>query len=465
MSSRAPLLAALLALAACREPAAPRPPDVVLVVVQTLRADRTGLAGPAASRTPRLDALAGSGVLFEDAYAASSFSTQSLAALWTGRMPSLAGAIGFPVAAPAPEVETLPRHLRRAGYATALVSNEAELRARPFTRGFTSLEIDSTPGRWDAARVTETALELLDEDHGAPRFLALVYADATPPHLPDPELRRAIDVPAVEPLLTVGELAGHLGELDAGVAGQPGFRDLVARHEAELLAVDRALGDLVDGLAARGRLESTLLVVTADTGTEFLEHGGLGAGWTLHDEVLHVPLVFHAPGRLAAARVATAVSLVDVVPSVLALCGLAPGEEVDGRPLFEGPVARVASAPVLSELFVPELSLQRAARVDGATRIEVVTGPLPAERARWFAGLGERLAARAAGERSSTPLDGAPLRVEGAGADRAALAAVLSAFARRCVESPLASGAGRIALPTDGGAAVDGAELRQIGYL
>lgn len=455
----------LALLPCCGAPREPRPPDVVLVVIQTLRADRTELAGEAASRMAALDVLGRRGVVFEDARAASSYSTQSLAALWTGRLPSLAGAVGFPVAAPAPEVETLPRRLRRAGYATALVTNQAQLRARPFTRDFATIEIDSTPGRWNAARVTETALEVLDEGRDAPRFLALVYADATPPHVPDPALRATLDVPGVEEPWDLGQLAGRLGSLPPDVTAQPGFRDLVARHEAELLGVDRALEALVSGLEARGRLANTILVVTADTGVEFLEHGGLGAGWTLHDEVLHVPLVVHAPARLDAARVTTTVSLVDVVPSVLALCGLpSGGDELDGRVLFEGRAPRVAAVPVLSELRVPEVSLERAVRLDGVTRIEVVAGPPPAERAAWFAGLGERLAAVAAGGRSCTAVDGAIVRVEG-NADRDALAAVLAAFARRCAEDPLASGEGRVAWPTDDGEPVDASELRQIGYL
>jgi membrane-anchored protein YejM (alkaline phosphatase superfamily) len=461
----APLLLAALLAPACREPATPRPPDIVLVVIQTLGAQRTGLAGPAASRTPHLDALANAGVRFEDARAASSFSTQSLAALWTGRLPSLAGAVGFPVAAPADEVETLPRRLRRAGYATALVTNDPALRTRPFTRGFTALEVDSSPGRWDAARVTETALELLDEEPGTPRFLTVVYTDATPPYLPDPELRATLDAPAVEPPWTVGQLAGALGTLDADVTAQAGFRDLVARYEAELLGVDRALGALVDGLAARGRLANTLLVVTADTGVEFLEHGGLGAGWTLHDEVVHVPLVFHAPALLAQARVATAVSLLDVAPSLLGLCGLAFDDAVDGRALFADGAPHVAAAPVLSELRVPEIVLQRVVHMDGTTRIEVVLGPAPGERATWFAGLGERLEALAAGQRSTTALEGEIVRVEGDGADQDVLARVLAAFAQRCLESPLATGTARIAVPTDDGAPIDADELRQIGYL
>lgn len=463
MIRRATLLLSLV-LPACGAPTPPRPPDVVLVVIQTLRADRTALGGEAASRMAALDVLGRRGVVFEDARAASSYATQSLAALWTGRLPSLAGAVGYPVAVPAPEVETLPRRLRRAGYATALVTNQPQLRARPFTRDFTTIEVDSTPGRWNAARVTGTALEILDEDRDTPRFLAMVYADATPPHVPDPALRATLDVPVVAEAWDLGLLAGRLGSLPDDVTSQPGFRDLVARHEAELLAVDRALEALVSGLEARGRLANTILVVTADTGVEFLEHGGLGAGWTLHDEVLHVPLVVHAPARLDPARVATTVSLVDVVPSVLALCGLAPGGELDGRALFDGRVPRVVPVPVLSELRIPEVSLQRAVRLGGATRIEVVTGPPPAERPAWFAGLGERLAAVAAGGPSCTAQDGVVVRVEGS-TDRDALAAVLAAFTRRCLSDRLASASGRVAWPSDEGEPVDASELRQIGYL
>src|SRR6185503_19986506 len=291
------------------------PQRVVLVVLDSVRADRLGALGYLRALTPRLDALAKDGLLFERAYAASSFAPQALSALWTGRLPSQGGSTGT-AAVPHPTVPTLPRLFLGAGFRTALATNSAGLRARGFTRGFDELEIDSVPGRWSGEIVTQKALDLVDCAAEKPLFLVVDYADADEPHLPPSELRARIDVPAPEEPLTLAALRAQAGSLAPELTSTPAFQDLVARYDAEVADVDRCLGELVDGLAARGLLDGTLLVVTASHGEEFLEHGYVGSGWTLFEEVLRVPLVVYAPGRLEPGRVRAPVSVADLFPSL-----------------------------------------------------------------------------------------------------------------------------------------------------
>ena len=205
-------------------------------------------------------------------------------------------AAGMFQAAPHGSLVSLPRHFQRAGFRTGLVSNQAGLRARGFTRGFDDIEVDSVPGRWPGELVTEKALALVDQS-GTERLLLVVeYADATEPHLPGDEWRAKIDVPRVEELLSLSSLRAAAGELPDAIESSPGFLDLVARYDAEIAYVDACLGALVDGLHERGLEGDTLLVVTSSHGVELLEHGYVGSGWTLFDEVLRVPLVVHAPG-------------------------------------------------------------------------------------------------------------------------------------------------------------------------
>jgi len=477
-------LSVLTALAACSgaEPDGPGPDapnpgaqNVVLVVLDSVRADHLGAYGYARA-TPCFEALAAQGVLFEHAYAASSSGPQALAALWTGRLPSSGGSVGLE-AAPHPELDTLPRFFRRAGYRTALVSNQAGLRARGFTRGFDDVEVDSVPGRWPGELVIAKALELSARSAPGPLFLVVVLADASEPHLPREEFRARIDVPRPEELLTLPALRQSLGALPPDLARSNGFLDLVARYDAEIGYVDACLGQLADGLRARNALDDSLLVVTASQGTEFLEHDSVGHGWTLDEEVLRVPLLVRAPGRLAPGSVAHAVSLVDLLPSASALLGRPARDPLDGRALFqrvaEGGLALApARDPVLAELIVPELVVLRAA-LDGAHElVDVWLAPPPAERGARLAVYDELLARVQRGELERRPLFGPALRRErhelgsppdgsAAPALEAGLEAALASYLDSCRRHGLAP-------PQAPPPSVDEgpvSELQQLGYL
>ena len=164
MKLRCAIVALLACVSACGPgAAADGPRRVVLVVLGSVRADHVGAYGYARPTTPRLDALAAGGLVFERAYAGSSAAPQSLATLWTGRLPSSGGSIGLREATPHPALLTLPRMFLRAGFRTGLVSNHGGLRERAFTRGFDDIEVDSQPGRWTAELVTAKALELADQ--------------------------------------------------------------------------------------------------------------------------------------------------------------------------------------------------------------------------------------------------------------------------------------------------------------
>ncbi len=452
------------------------PPSVVLVVLDSVRADHLSAYGYARP-TPCFEALAAEGVLFERAYAASSSGLQALAALWTGRLPSSGGSVGLNPA-PHPELDSLPRLFRRAGYRTALLSNHAGLRARTFTRGFDDVEVDSVPGRWPGELVIAKALELAAQPGPEPLFLVVVLADASEPYLPREEFRARIDVPQPEQILTLPALRQSLGALPPRLAGSSAFLDLVARYDAEIAYVDACLGKLAEGLRARNVLDETLLVVTASQGTEFLEHGSVGHGWTLHEEVLRVPLLVRAPGRLAPGSVAHPVSLVDVLPSAGALLDRPVRNPLDGRALWQrapggGLVPSPAREPVLAELIVPELVVLRAA-IDGARKlVDVWQGPPPAERESLLAGYDDLLARVQRGKvepralldpaprRELYELEGDPGERRASGGDAPELAAALARYLESCREHGLAPSQA-VRTPDDAGPVN---ELQQLGYL
>jgi arylsulfatase A-like enzyme len=167
--------------------------------------------------------------------------------------------------------------------------------------------------------------------------------------------------------------------------GDPRFEDLVARYDAEIAATDAALRELFRGLADLGVRDRSLVVITADHGEEFLEHGYVEHGWTLYEEVLRVPLLFWAPGALAPARVRARASHVDVVPSLLDLLGITrDGPKLDGLALFEmgpegmRPVSR--ERVQIAELLIPRRQIVRAVLLDDWKYVAAQTWIDPADR-------------------------------------------------------------------------------------
>jgi len=479
------LTALVVACSAACAPAAEvaaRPRHVVLVLMHSVRADHVGAYGYAPPTTPRLDALAAGGVVFERAYAASSAAPQSLSALWTGRLPSSGGSTGLREATPHRALVTLPRLFLRGGFRTGLVSSHGGLRERAFTSGFDDVEVDSQPGRWTAGLVTDKALELVEAAGSEPFFLVVDYADAGEPHLPPEEYRARFDAPQPDVLTSLPELRAAAGELPADVARSPGFLDLVARYDAEIAYVDACLGALVDGLSERGLFDDTLLVVTSPHGTELLDHGYVGSAWTLYDEVLRVPLVVHAGGTLAPGRVTEPVSLVDLAPTLQHVFGLERSEHaLDGEVLLDPTASGLAPrAPVgeaIAELVVPELCILRACVREEWKLIETVSGVPPEERLELLASYESLIARMQDGEIPRPDPWGAPVRRElydldadpGETDDRAAsatrradyLSTILARYAESCLENglPAARAARRAEVPESL------EQLQQLGYL
>jgi arylsulfatase A-like enzyme len=158
---------------------------------------------------------------------------------------------------------------------------------------------------------------------------------------------------------------GYTGKLDGrGIAGKRGFppnaspRDvahLLALYDGEVRYTDETIGEMLAMLARAGVLDETLVVITADHGEEFKDHGGRKHHRTVHRESVHVPLIFwSATGLPRGVRVKTFVSLADVAPTILDIVGLPPLEGIDGRSLVAAMRGgTLAEEPVLSAMFLP----------------------------------------------------------------------------------------------------------------
>ena len=321
-----------LCLLGCGRASDPAPRHLVLVSVDTLRADRLGSYGYARPTSPAIDALAASGVLFEHASTPSPWTLPAHASLFTGHWPARHGVKGHREGLPA-GIATLAERLSAAGFETAAAVNSHHLTDRyGLHRGFDELAYvrESLAAR-EPSPVLDAVLDWLAMPQRGERpfflFVHLYDVHSDYASLPDYEGRFVGQEPAVADGTTAQLLAFRRGEVALGPADAGRLSDL---YDAGVAQLDDGVARLRDRLASLGLLDETLLVLTSDHGEEFLEHGGVLHGRTHYEELVRIPLIFSGPGLPEGLRVTTLASLVDVVPTVLAVFGLPPAEDVDG---------------------------------------------------------------------------------------------------------------------------------------
>jgi arylsulfatase A-like enzyme len=333
-------LIASLALAGCAED---RPPlrHVVLVSVDTLRADRLGAYGYADARTPVLDALARESLLFESAYAHSSLTLPSITTLLTGVIPPRHGLISN-AGVLREDVESLATRLHAAGFRTAgfvgswVLRDEAGL-ARGFeryTERFRSAEAVRHQPTNPASFLTDAALVWARERSPDERlFLWVHYQEPHGPYTPkdfEPRPPRPGERELPRSASNSGRRAIPLYQW----LGHGRLAEYEARYDAEIAEMDRQLGRLLDGLRRQGILDRAALVFTADHGEAFGEEELFCAhGEGLGEAQLHVPLLLRAPGVAAGVRL-DRVRLSDVAPTLLQLAGV-PTPDGSGPSLLE----------------------------------------------------------------------------------------------------------------------------------
>lgn len=336
MLPRASLTALLLLVlpwaSSCPGPG-PRRPNVLFVAIDTLRADRLGCQGNARGLTPSMDALARGGLRFSSARAHAPWTLPSFATIFSGELPPQHGAGGYAdhYFGLRHEIRTWPDCFRAAGYDTAAIVNVDFLgSAFGVTQGFERLDArfteDNTRCR-DAQVTTDTALGFLREEHAAPFLLFVHYFDAHAEYRPPQPWRERFADPrdAAPDSLRFGSRE-QISAWRSGTAAPD--RDEVARaeklYDAEVAFVDAQVGRLLDGLRAAGHERDTLVVLTADHGEEFLDHGGVEHGHTLHEELLHVPLILSWPGTLAPGVESRPAGLIGLARALCRLCDVAP---------------------------------------------------------------------------------------------------------------------------------------------
>jgi len=314
-------------------------PDVLLIVVDTLRADRLGVYGNERELTPYLDAWAATARRFDAAFAHAPWTLPSTASLFTSLVPQQHGAGGSLALDPArgdggfrsldPRIPTIAERFRDAGYATASIVN-VDFLTETFgmTRGFEHIDAKTYASNREARSATETtdaALAWLEVNEDRPCFLFVHYFDAHAVYSPPPSFRRRFADPRdrEDDDFVFGTRAQMIRLRTGELALSPDVIERASRlYDGEVAYVDSEIGRLFAVMAERDRADSTIVVVTSDHGEEFLDHGGFEHGHTLYQELLHVPLLIAWPGRIEPGVTSSIVGLADVAPTLCELAGL-----------------------------------------------------------------------------------------------------------------------------------------------
>lgn len=384
--SRRELLKRALALAAttyalpglnAQTTSAPYRPNIILISVDTLRADHMSLHGYGRPTTPSIDRMASEGVSFNRAYSVTAWTGTSHASIFTGVYPpahqldneELKLAEGWP---------TMAGYLREAGYKThALVSGPMVEKRLGFGQGFETFDESTYKSSVDfaalrkevdipnitdraameeillyktrtAATVRHAAEAFIDSAPPDPWFLFLHFWDVHGDYDPPQEFDK------FDPSYR-GAITGNMK--DARIHAQMDPRDLqhfMSLYDGEILWTDYQIGLLLDHLRRKAS-KDTCVILFSDHGEEFFEYGNKGHGHNLHDILIRVPLIFWWPGTIPGGlRIEQPISTVDITPTVLQMAGVARPDYFQGHSLMnalQGRPAQMEPASQFGSLF------------------------------------------------------------------------------------------------------------------
>lgn len=344
------LVLALLVLG-CAEESQPGPPNVVLVSLDTLRADHLSLYGHGNKTSPEIDALAQESAVFEWAQSPAAATQPSHRSIYQSRISSHTRR----------KFKVLAEVLRDAGYRTAGFTGQGNVSKRfGFARGFDIYEEDI-----EGFSLSYPKLEKwLRANSADPFFIFFHSFDIHHPYTKDPPFDRKFfpgyrgNVTGPDTLNILSKIrhifphANFRGEVRLSPADR---KQIASLYDGGILYADQYIGRLVRLLKELDLWDNTLLVVTSDHGEEFWEHGNVTHAHTLYEEILRVPLVIHLPGHAqAGTRISQRVHLMDIGPTILDIVGLEAPASFMGKSLlpFEGlDLESYRPEPMVSEMY------------------------------------------------------------------------------------------------------------------
>ncbi|MDP8235256.1 MAG: sulfatase, partial [Candidatus Erginobacter occultus] len=319
----------------------PEPVNVLLISIDSLRADHVGAYGYGRETTPEIDRLAQNAAIFENHVSTTSWTLPAHISLFTGQEISAHGVAtdGFSLH---PAVPTLAESLLAAGYRTAAFCSSPYMNpAFGFARGFdlyhnidtekedfvdtvlpSETERDRVHRETTSPRIAELAENWLEENSSEPFFLFLHFWDPHYDYDPPPPHDRIFN-PGYG-----GDIDGrdyiHNDRVHPGMDPED-LERIIALYDGEIAFTDKHIGMVIEKLKELDLFDRTLIVITGDHGDEFFEHGNKGHRLTLYEEVIRVPLIIRIPEKVnRSGRVETTVGIIDIAPTILDRLGVSP---------------------------------------------------------------------------------------------------------------------------------------------
>ncbi len=339
--------ASMLLILSCGGPEHPVPGNerhnIILIILDTLRPDHLSCYGYHRNTSPAIDSLAANGTIWAKAQAQAPWTQPAHATIWTGLTVQSHGTKN-PVFADGEDrrkliymldesLPSLPFLLQNAGFATLGIVNFTILsKAYGFARGFDEYHCHPT-GQGRAGISVDMAIDWLEKNRDE-RFFCLIHLyDIHSPYSPPPPYNTSYqDDPSMTFFDWIIEDDSILNAADRQLA--------IDMYDGEIRWVDDNLARLFAWLRANRLEDETLVVIMADHGEEFLEHGGVLHGETLYQEVLHVPLIMSGPGITPGLTDSTRVGQFDILPTLLAWAGVENDSDFDGVNILDDPDPR-----------------------------------------------------------------------------------------------------------------------------
>jgi arylsulfatase A-like enzyme len=311
----------------------PRGPNVILVLIDTLRADHLGVYGYARNTSPNIDKFASEGILFENAFSQASWTYPSVASIQTSLYPSQIGEF-YSKFILNDSLLTLTEYMKNNFYETiAVISNVYVSKGFGFSQGFDIFDQDSVlkPDSITSHLVTDKAIKYLREYGDEPFFLWVHYMDPHSIYIHHPEYgyrkenSSNIDVPLTGDRLK--EITKSLNPDD--------IQYVIDTYDEEVSYTDQNFGRLIDAIKELELDKNTVIILSADHGEEFLERRRFGHAASLYNEIIHVPLIIYSPfenGRKGTI-VGQNVEVRNIARTIIETCGL-PNDNFGGMNLY-----------------------------------------------------------------------------------------------------------------------------------
>ncbi|MGD2090140.1 MAG: sulfatase [Candidatus Aminicenantes bacterium] len=312
--------------------------NVILIIIDTLRADHLGCYGYARNTSPELDKLANEGIIFKNMMAQSSWTRPGTASILTGLYPKHHGA-NTRVDRLAEEINLLPEILGQHGYRSfAFLTNGNVGAVTGFSQGYTKFfyfkekpkEVDpNIHVRSDL--VNESLLKFIRQLEDTSRnFIYIHYSDTHEPHIPkEKNFSRANKTIFTIDKFQPAYIRGLKKEQ------RPKFiKEMINAYDDEIWYNDKMIGHLIQTLKEKNMYSNSIIIITSDHGQEFFEHKGFSHGKTLYEEQLNIPLIIRLPGGVHR-MVEELANQVDIMPTILSLLELPVPGYVDGIDLLK----------------------------------------------------------------------------------------------------------------------------------